>query len=288
MSTDETVATAAEYGSEESAALHIRQDIPHSARMYDYFLGGKDNFAVDREAAERVLTVFPTMRTAVHANRAFMHRATRALARRGLRQWLDIGTGIPTSPNLHEVAQAVEPSARVVYADNDPVVLAHSRALMTSTPQGRTAYVHGDVHDPAGILSTPQVAETLDLSRPVVLSMVALLHFVPDLDDAHAIVKHLLDPLPAGSALVLSHATAELDPAGACKVEEIYNQAGTSLRLRPKAEFATFFDGLDLLGPGIVPAHRWHVDDSGTPADTLPATVTDAQVSFYAAVAVKP
>ncbi|MFD8707861.1 SAM-dependent methyltransferase [Kitasatospora sp. NPDC059648] len=266
----------------------IRQDIPHSARMYDYFLGGKDNFAVDREAAERVLTAFPTMRTAVRANRTFMHRATRALARRGLGQWLDIGTGIPTSPNLHEVAQAVEPRARVVYADNDPVVLAHSRALMTSTPQGRTAYVHGDVRDPASILTTPQVAETLDLTRPVVLSMVALLHFVPDLDDAHAIVEHLLDPLPSGSALVLSHATAELDPPGASKVEEIYNQAGTSLRLRPRAEFATFFEGLDLLDPGIVPAHRWHPDGTDGTADLLPATVTDAQVSFYAGVALKP
>ncbi|MFJ8475530.1 SAM-dependent methyltransferase [Kitasatospora sp. NPDC094011] len=273
---------------DEPPAPQIRQDIPHSARMYDYFLGGKDNFAVDREAAERVLTVFPTMRTAVRANRTFMHRATRALARRGLHQWLDIGTGIPTSPNLHEVAQSVEPRARVVYADNDPVVLAHSRALMTSTPQGRTAYVHGDVRDPASILATPQVTRTLDLTRPVVLSMVALLHFVPDLDDAHAIVKQLLDPLPAGSALVLSHATAELDPPGATKVQEIYNQAGTSLRLRHKAEFATFFEGLDLLDPGIVPAHRWHPD--GTADDTtglLPDSVTDAQVSFYAGVAHK-
>ncbi|MGW2372187.1 MULTISPECIES: SAM-dependent methyltransferase [Kitasatospora] len=280
--------TATEHGPAQPAGPRIRQDIPHSARMYDYFLGGKDNFAVDREAAERVLTAFPTMRTAVRANRTFMHRATRALARRGLRQWLDIGTGIPTSPNLHEVAQAVEPSARVVYADNDPVVLAHSRALMTSTPQGRTAYVHGDVRDPAAILTTPQVAQTLDLTRPVVLSMIALLHFVPDLEEAHAIVRHLLDPLPAGSALVLSHATAELDPPGATKVEEIYNQAGTSLRLRPEAEFATFFEGLDLLDPGIVPAHRWHPEGTDDDADPLPATVTDAQVSFYAAVALKP
>ncbi|KJS54908.1 methyltransferase [Streptomyces rubellomurinus subsp. indigoferus] len=281
--------TADEPGREEPVGLRIRQDVPHSARMYDYFLGGKDNFAVDREAAERVLTVFPTMRTAVRANRTFMHRATRALARRGLRQWLDIGTGIPTSPNLHEVAQAVEPRARVVYVDNDPVVLAHSRALMTSTPQGRTAYVHGDVRDPAAILNAPQVCETLDLSRPVVLSMVALIHFVPTLDEAHALLKQFLDPLPSGSALVLSHATAELDPVGANKVEEIYNQAGTTLRLRPEAEFATFFDGLDLLEPGITPAHRWLAPGEDTPADDLlPPTVTDAQVSFYAAVAIKP
>jgi hypothetical protein len=279
--------SAGELGPEEPISPQIRQDIPHSARMYDYFLGGKDNYAVDREAAERVLTVFPTMRTAVWANRTFMHRATRVLARRGLRQWLDIGTGIPTSPNLHEVAQGVEPAARIVYADNDPVVLAHSRALMTSTPQGRTAYVHGDVRDPESILATPQVAATLDLGEPVVLSMIALLHFVPSLDEAHEIVHRLLDPLPSGSALALSHATAELDPVGALKVQEIYNQAGTSLQLRPKAEFATFFEGLDLLEPGIVPAHRWHPEDGDGGIDALAAEVTDAQVSFYGGVAIK-
>jgi hypothetical protein len=254
--------------------------------MYDYFLGGKDHYAVDREAAERVLTVFPTMRTAVWANRAFMHRATRALAQLGLSQFLDIGTGIPTSPNLHEVAQSVAPAARVVYADNDPTVLAHSRALMTSTPQGRTAYIHGDVRDPDAILSAPQLAQTLDLGQPVALSLVALLHFVPDLGEARAIVEQLLKPLPSGSALVLSHATAELDPAGAPKVQEIYNQVGTSLQLRTAAEFGTFFEGLDLLEPGVVPAHHWRPDPDGGHYP-LPADVTDAQVSFYAGVAVK-
>nr|WP_243639068.1 SAM-dependent methyltransferase [Streptacidiphilus pinicola] len=253
--------------------------------MYDYFLGGKDHYAVDREAAERVLTVFPNMRTAVQANRAFMRRSTRALAERGLRQWLDVGTGIPTSPNLHEVAQSVAPDARVVYVDNDPVVLAHSRALMTSTPEGRTAYIHGDVHDPDAILAAPQLAKTLELDRPVVLSMVALLHFVPDIAEAHAIVDRLLKPLPSGSALVLSHATAELDPEGAPKVQEIYNQVGTTLQLRTSVEFATFFEGLDLLEPGIVTAHRWRPDLSDR---SCPADATDAQVSFYAAVGVKP
>jgi hypothetical protein len=265
-------------------STRIRQDVPHSARMYDYFLGGKDNYAVDREAAERVLEVFPNMRTAVQANRAFMRRSTRALARRGLRQWLDIGTGIPTSPNLHEVAQSVAPDARAVYVDNDPVVLAHSRALMTSTPEGRTAYIHGDVRDPDAILAAPQLARTLDLGRPVVLSMVALLHFVPDIREAHAIVDRLFKPLPTGSALVLSHATADLDPDGAPKVQEIYNQVGTTLQLRSSAQFATFFEGLNLMEPGIVTAHRWRPDDD---ADRLPAGVTDAQVSFYAAVGVK-
>jgi hypothetical protein len=264
-------------------STRIRQDVPHSARMYDYFLGGKDHYAVDREAAERVLQVFPNMRTAVRANRAFMRRSTRALAQQGLRQWLDIGTGIPTSPNLHEVAQAVAPDVRVVYVDNDPVVLAHSRALMTSRPEGRTAYLHGDVHDPDAILAAPQLAETLDLGRPVALSMVALLHFVPDLAEARSIVDRLLAPLPSGSALVLSHATAELDPDGAPKVQEIYNAAGTSLQLRSQAEFATLFEGLTLLEPGIVTAQRWRPDA----ADPLPDGVTDAQVSFYAAVGIK-
>ncbi|MEU9044254.1 MULTISPECIES: SAM-dependent methyltransferase [unclassified Kitasatospora] len=272
-------------GLEKPLSTVIRQDIPHSARMYDWFLGGKDHYEVDREAAERVLTVFPTMRIAVWANRAFMHRATRTLAQRGLRQWLDVGTGIPTSPNLHEVAQSVAPEARVVYADNDPIVLAHSRALMTSTREGRTAYVHGDVRDPDSILSAPEVARTLDLGQPVVLSMVALLHFVPDLGEARTIVERLLKPLPSGSALVLSHATAELDPEGAPMVQEIYNKAGTSLRLRPRAEFETLFEGLDLLEPGIVPAHRWRPDEDA--ADGSPDGVTDAQVSFYAGVAIK-
>jgi hypothetical protein len=267
-------------------STQIRQDIPHSARMYDYFLGGKDNYAVDREAAERVLTVFPTMRTAVWANRAFMHRATRALAEVGLTQWLDVGTGIPTSPNLHEVAQSVVPGARIVYADNDPIVLAHSRALMASSPQGRTAYIHGDVRDPESILGAPQLTQTLDLTQPVVLSLIALLHFVPDLGEARAIVDRLLEPLPVGSALVLSHATAELDPEGATKVQEIYNQVGTTLQLRTAAEFETFFEGLELLEPGIVPAHHWRPDGDGA-GDRLPAGVTDADVSFYAGVAIK-
>ncbi|MEY9873153.1 hypothetical protein ABH931_002635 [Streptacidiphilus sp. MAP12-33] len=271
-------------GHEEPLSARIRQDVPHSARMYDYFLGGKDHYAVDREAAERVLEVFPDMRSAVQANRAFMRRSTRVMAGRGLRQWLDIGTGIPTSPNLHEVAQGVAPDARVVYVDNDPVVLAHSRALMTSTPEGRTAYIHGDVRDPDTILAAPELARTLDLDQPVVLSMVALLHFVPDIAEAHAIVDRLFKPLPRGSALVLSHATAELDPAGAPKVQEIYNRAGTTLQLRTRQEFATFFEGLTLLEPGIVTAHRWCPDD----IDPLPEGLTDAQVSFYAAVGVKP
>jgi hypothetical protein len=240
---------------------------------------------VDREAAERVLQVFPNMRTAVRANRAFMRRSTRALAERGMRQWLDIGTGIPTSPNLHEVAQSVAPDARVVYVDHDPVVLAHSRALMTSGPEGRTAYIHGDVRDPEAILAAPQLAETLDLGQPVALSMVALLHFVPDIREARAIVDHLFKPLPSGSALVLSHATAELDPEGAPKVQEIYNQVGTTLQLRTGAEFGSFFDGLELLEPGVVTAHRWRPDDGDDP---LPTDATDAQVSFYAAVGIKP
>ncbi|MFJ8431147.1 SAM-dependent methyltransferase [Kitasatospora sp. NPDC094019] len=273
-------------GLEQPLSAAIRQDVPHSARMYDWFLGGKDHFEVDRTAAEQVLTVFPTMRIAVWANRAFMHRATRTLAQRGLRQWLDVGTGIPTSPNLHEVAQSVAPEARVVYVDNDPIVLAHSRALMTSAPEGRTAYVHGDARNPDAVLNAPEVARTLDLGQPVVLSMVALLHFVPELDEARAIVERLLKPLPAGSALVLSHATAELDPEGAPRVQEIYNKAGTTLRLRPRAEFETLFDGLELLEPGIVPAHRWRPDADGA-ADRRQDTVTDAQVSFYAGVALK-
>ncbi|ABW12495.1 protein of unknown function DUF574 [Parafrankia sp. EAN1pec] len=180
--------------------------------MYDYYLGGKDNFPADREAAEQVIGTFPSVRALARQNRSFMTRATRYLAgEMGIRQFLDIGTGIPTSPNLHEVAQSLVPAARVVYADNDPIVLAHARALLASSPQGRTVYLDADLRDPESILDSPQLRETLDLTQPVALSLVAILHFIKG-DEPYAIVRRLLDALPAGSYLVLTHGTADLDP----------------------------------------------------------------------------
>ncbi|GAA1889123.1 SAM-dependent methyltransferase [Streptantibioticus ferralitis] len=268
-----------------SSGVDLRLDRAHSARIYDYFLGGRTNFAADREAAGQVLGVFPAAQLAARVNREFMHRATRALASGGMRQWLDIGTGIPTPPNLHEVAQGIAPEARVVYTDNDPIVLAHAAALLCSRPEGRTAYVQADVTDPSAVLSAPQLRRTLDLARPVALSLNALLHFVDDEQGggAHAIVECFKRALPPGSTLAVSHATADFAPEALAKVTAIYRAAGTVVRPRDRAEFARFFDGWELMEPGITVSHRWRPDDP-----LRAGRFTDAEVSCYAAVARKP
>ncbi|MEU4201415.1 SAM-dependent methyltransferase [Streptomyces sp. NPDC045470] len=265
--------------------VDLQLDRAHSARIYDYFLGGRTNFLADRTAAASVLSVFPSAAVAARINREFMHRTTRALARAGLRQFLDIGTGIPTSPNLHEIAQGVAPDARVVYTDNDPIVLAHAAALLRSTPQGRTAYLQADVTDPAGIVTAPQVRQTLDLGRPVALSLIALMHFVPDdgQDRAHRVVEHLKAALPSGSTLAMTHATADFAPEAMARISDIYAAAGTSVTFRTEAGFARFFDGWELLEPGITLAHHWRPDDPGEAT-----RVTDAVAASYAAVARKP
>jgi hypothetical protein len=262
--------------------VDLKTDQPHSARMYDYYLGGKDHFPTDREAAEQTLTVFPNARIAAQANRAFMIRTTRYLAGQvGIRQFLDIGTGIPTSPNLHEAAQGIAPDARVVYADNDPIVLTHARALLASTPAGRTAYLDADLHHPESILDAPELRATLDLTRPVALSLIATIHFFPDSEDPHAILDRLLQALPSGSHLTLTHATADYDE-GMERVAAAYRANGIPAQQRGRADVARFFDGLDLIDPGIQIVHRWRPDD-----DT-PNNLTDAQVSFYGAVGRKP
>jgi len=259
----------------------LRTDRPQAARMYDYYLGGKDNFPADRRAAEAALAAFPTLRIAAQQNRAFLHRAVRYLAAEaGIRQFLDVGTGIPTSPNLHEVAQSVAPQSRVVYADNDLLVLAHARALLTSKPEGRTAYVHGDLRDVEAILSAPEIPATLDLTEPIAVSLIAILHFLDDEDDPYGVVRRLIDQLPAGSHLIVSHITADFDPAVGDAVE-VYRARGVSARARSREEIVRFFDGLDLVEPGIQPVHRWRPD---TDTDLTP---TDAEVSVYGAVAVK-
>ncbi|MFE4975000.1 SAM-dependent methyltransferase [Kitasatospora sp. NPDC056651] len=261
--------------------VDLRLNVPHSARMYDYFLGGFTNFAADREAAGHALAVAPWVRTGARANRSFMHRSTRTLAEAGFDQFLDIGTGIPTSPNLHEVAQRIRPSARVVYADNDPIVLSHAQALLTGTPEGRTAYVEADATDPAGLLAAPGLRETLDLARPVALSLNALLHFVPDELGAYRVVEHLKSALAPGSALVMTHVTPEFAPEDIADLVRIYSSAGTAVQARSRPEIARFLDGWTLLAPGLVPIPRWRP----VPGETV---VSPSEATGYAAVAVKP
>ncbi|WP_329491317.1 SAM-dependent methyltransferase [Kitasatospora sp. NBC_01246] len=277
--------------------VDLRLNVPHSARMYDYFLGGITNFAADREAAGQALAALPWVRATARANRAFMHRSTRALAEAGLDQFLDIGTGIPTSPNLHEIAQQVNPRARVVYVDNDPIVLSHAQALLTGAREGRTAYVEAELTEPAALLAAPGLRDTIDLARPVALSLNAVLHFVPDDPEApdgpdgadgaagqraHAIVEHLKAALAPGSALVLSHVTADFAPEEIARLAGIYRAAGAPGQARAHHEIARFFDGWTLLAPGLVPTPRWR------PAGPEDTAVSDTEASLYAAVAIKP
>lgn len=269
----------------EHQALPPQIDITraHSARMYDYYLGGKNHFAADREVADRVLSTMPQARTVARENRAFLGRAVRFLAAEaGIRQFLDIGTGLPTADSVHEVAQSVAPSSRVVYVDNDPLVLAHARALLTSAPEGRTAYIPADLRDPDAILSDPAVRATLDLSQPVALMLVAVLHFLPDEDGPAEAVAALLRALPAGSYLVASHVTGEHDPGGWAAGNRAYNSAGVRGQIRDSDEFARLaFTGLDLVPPGVVLVSEWRRDGSGP----VPSA---AEVSCYGGVARKP
>jgi hypothetical protein len=263
------------------AAREIDTSRPHSARMYDYYLGGKDHFDVDKQAAETVAAAYPGICTCARENRAFMHRATRVLAREhGIRQWLDIGTGIPTEPNLHQVAQSVVPDARVVYADNDPLVLRYAERLMRSTPQGRTTYIEADVNNAGALLNAPELAQVLDTGRPVALSLNALMHFVTDAQDPYGIVSRLLEVLPSGSALALSHCTPDFDPGTWQKVTDIYTNAGTPVQFRSQAEVARFFEGLELLDPGVTVGHRWRPDEE--------PIASDAEVSLWTGVGIKP
>ncbi|MEV7186079.1 SAM-dependent methyltransferase [Kitasatospora sp. NPDC093102] len=261
--------------------VDLRLNVPHSARMYDYFLGGFTNFAADREAVGHALAVAPWLRTGARVNRSFMHRSTRVLAEAGFDQFLDIGTGIPTSPNLHEIAQTIRPGARVVYADNDPIVLSHAQALLTGTPEGRTAYVEADVTDPARLLAAPGLRETIDLARPVALSLNALLHFVPDARGAYGLVEHLKSALAPGSALVMTHVTPEFAPEDIASLVRVYSSAGTAAQARTRSEIARFFAGWTLLDPGVVPTPQWRPAPGEAP-------VALSEASAYAAVAVRP
>jgi SAM-dependent methyltransferase len=256
---------------------------PHSARMYDYFLGGKDHFAADRETAHKAMASWPAVRTAVRENRAFLGRAVRYLvAEAGIRQFLDIGTGLPSANNVHEVAQNAAPSCRIVYVDNDPLVLAHARALLTSAPEGKTAYIHADFREPERILADQATRQTLDLTKPVALMLVAILHFLPDSDDPRRLIQTMLDALPSGSCLVATHVTPEHDREGVMGLERTYKAAGVAAQSRVVDEFADLaFRGLDLIDPGLVLVSEWRPDSP----DPRPLA---SEVNWYGGVARKP
>jgi trans-aconitate methyltransferase len=293
--------------SQDPAELRRRIDTTkaHPARVYDVFLGGKDNYPVDRNAAAAALAANPRGYLDVRHNRDFLRRAVTTLAREdGIRQFLDIGTGLPTAENVHQIAQRISPDTRVVYVDNDPVVLAHARALLTSGPEGRTDYIDADFKDPAHILE--QAAKTLDFDQPVALCLVALLHFVED-GEAYPIVRELLGALPSGSRLVLSHLTEDLNPENIRAVQRTYTERGFTFVLRSAADVERFFteNSLELAEPGVVPAHHWRPDGAAPVPEQPEASylagldsiervryadindVTDADINVYAGVGTK-
>jgi O-methyltransferase involved in polyketide biosynthesis len=235
----------------------VDASVPNSARIWNYWLGGKDNYPVDREAGEQFRAIFPEIVEVARSTRAFLNRAVRYLAgEAGLRQFLDIGTGLPTADNTHEVAQRVAPKSRVVYVDNDPIVLAHARALLTST-QGVTAYVDADLHDPDAILAA--TARTLDFSQPVALMLLGVLGHIGDDDEARSIVKRLLDGLASGSYLALCDGI-NTSQAG-IQAQDDYDQSGAiPYRLRSPEQVAGLFAGLELVEPGVVSLPRWRPD----------------------------
>jgi S-adenosyl methyltransferase len=250
----------------------INTGVPNPARIYDYFLGGKDNFPADREVADQVLAIAPVARDVVEDNRAFLRRVVRTLAgEAGVRQFIDLGSGLPTRGNVHEIAQAVAPDARVVYVDNDAMVVTHSRALLAGD---NTVAVQADLREPEAVLGHPEVRELIDLDQPVALLLMAILHFVPDDQDPFGVVARFRDLLPAGSYLALSHGTRDIpvrpdmSPEAmaemGAKVERLYQLTTASMATRTRAQVERFFDGFDLLEPGLVEIQLWRPDGEGS------------------------
>jgi S-adenosyl methyltransferase len=272
-----------DHGSEASSAdphassSRLDTKVAHPARRYNYWLGGKDNFAADRESGDAVAAVFPTIRTAARENRGFLRRAVTFLAEQpGIRQFIDIGTGLPSADNTHEVAQRLAPQSRVVYADNDPLVMVHARALLTSASDvGVTDYIEAAVREPDTILR--EAARTLDFTQPVALVLVAVLHFIRDDDDPYGVVARLVDALPSGSYLVMSHATGEY--FGKKEIADI--AAGLYGPFWPptREQFGRFFEGLELLPPGIVSAAHWRAENEPQPRPTSADTATYSAVA---------
>jgi O-methyltransferase involved in polyketide biosynthesis len=254
-------------------------NVAHPARIYDYWLGGKDNFAADRRAAEEVLAVMPVMAQVARSVRLFLAAVVHYLAADvGIRQFLDIGTGLPTANNTHQVAQRAAPESRIVYVDNDPIVLSHARALLNSAPAGRCAYVDADARDADKILA--EAARTLDFAKPVAVMMLGLLHFIPDSDDPYSLTARYLAAVPSGSYLAVSHASSDIEVDQLSAAARSYNtHSATAITLRSGAEVARFFRGLDLVPPGITPLGQWSPGSTQAAPGGLPT---------YTALARKP
>jgi S-adenosyl methyltransferase len=247
-------------------AAQINTSVAHPARMYDYYLGGKDNYEVDREAAEAFLAVLPEGRTMARANRAFLGRAVRFLAAAGIRQFLDIGTGIPGPGNTNEVAHTVAPDARIVYVDNDPIVITHARALLAGTDAGRTTVINADLRDPESILGHPEVNTVLDFTQPVAVLLVAVLHFIKDSEDPQGIVEKFKAVMPPGSYLAITQATADFEPERAnMAASGGYRQASAPLIPRSRDEVDALFAGLEYVEPGLVQIPYWRPDGDLAP-----------------------
>ncbi|MFF7236429.1 SAM-dependent methyltransferase [Streptomyces collinus] len=267
-----------EQPSPTTGPARLNTTVAHNARVWNYWIGGKDNYEVDQRVGEHVSGLFPVIRAVARADRDFLGRAVRFLAaERGLRQFLDVGTGLPTVDNTHEIAQRIAPESRIVYVDNDPIVLVHARSLLTSSPEGVTDYVDADVRDPDAIVR--RAADTLDLDRPVAVMMLGILNFVLDGAEAADIVRRVMAAVPSGSHLVLTHPTfdAEVGGEGNVAAMEFWNANATPpITARGRAEIAAFLDGLEPVEPGLVPCSRWR---AGSDAASVPQ---------YGVVAVKP
>ncbi|MDO3647763.1 SAM-dependent methyltransferase [Nocardia mangyaensis] len=255
----------------------IDTTIAHEARVYDYWLGGKDNYPADRALGDAIAEHVPAIKTMARANRAFLGRAVRHLvSEAGITQFLDIGTGIPTAGNTHEVAQQLDPTARVVYVDKDPIVLAHARALMNSTPQGRTRFIHADLHDPRSILDHPDLAETLGRDEPVAIMLVAIMMYFSDADRPQDVIADLLDAVPSGSYLVITHPTADFAPEAMAGVQAAAAASGISFHPRSNAATSELFAGTTLIDPGLVPVAAWRPE-----LIDRPAAVAEADSAWY-------
>jgi hypothetical protein len=238
----------------------IDTKIPHIARVYDYFLGGKDNFPCDREAAALILKGNPGMRDTCREQREYLRRAVRQVTGLGIRQFIDIGTGLPTQENTHEVAQKIAPDARIAYIDNDPIVLAHARVLMADQDHGRTVFIHADAREPGKLLADPDLTDVIDFTQPIAVLLIGILHFMPDNENPGELIDALLDAVPEGSYLAISHGTPDYAPAMGDAVQAAYQASSMPCRVRTSAEVMALLKGVELVDPGLVLLAEWRPD----------------------------